>query len=453
MNNRKWLKVLLLVLVCCLCVSLAACQSKENTNNEASGTSGKQPSEKTTIKMWTFLDPNGTSAREVALKQIITNFERDNPNVKVAVEPQVWDTLGTKFLAANQTGNAPDVIWTSMDDFGTALKQNALVDFESLFLNSWTPEDIKDIDDAYWAFGNKDGKHYQVTLSRNYIGILYREDLLAEKGIKVPFKTWDELIDAAVKLTEKDAATGIQRYGFGQAFSPESPDPQVFPPSLIQSQGDMFTEGGKANWSTDAGVTAMNRQLDMVTKYKVTPDSAISSSVEDVYNEFKAGRYAMMIGAGVRIPTLQKESTFDGSKIQMTYFPSEDGSTFSPSVINGWNVGVWSGSKNKEAAGKFVEHMINAESDEIWMTVGGQVPVRKSTVQKNADFLSKPDKTYLSVMAEGFAKYGYAQPWEFPVSGWRADLNKIAQDILVKGKDVKAALQAAEKEFNERAGS
>lgn len=443
MNNRKIRKIVMVVLVCCLSISLAACQS--NAGNESS--------ENTTIKMWTFLDPKGTSAREVALKQIIANFERDNPTIKVMVEPQVWDTLGTKFLAANQTGNAPDVIWTSMDDFGTALQQNALVDFESLFLNDWSKEDIEDVDDAYWAFGNKNGKHYQVTLSRNYIGIIYREDLLAEKGIKVPFKTWDELTDAAVKLTGADAKSGIERYGLGQAFSPESPDPQIFPPSLILSQGDMFTESGQANWSTDSGVAAMNRQLDMVRKHKVTPDSAISSSVEDVYNEFKAGRYAMMIGAGVRIPTLQAESTFDGSTIQMTFFPSEDGSTFSPSVINGWNVGVWSGSKHKEAAGKFVEHMINAESDEIWMKTGGQVPVRKSTVQKNEEFLNKPDKAYLLVMAEGFAKYGYAQPWKFPVSGWRADMNEIAQEILVKGTDAKTALQAAEKEFNERVGA
>lgn len=446
MGNQKIRKTLLLLMLCCVMIFAAACQSKTEGGEEAS-------SGKTAIKMWTFLDPNGTSPREVALKEIIQNFERDHSNIKVVVEPQTWDTLGTKFLAAHQTGNAPDVIWTNMGDFGTVLQQNAVADFESLFLSEWSKEDLEDIDDAYWKFGNKDGKHYQVTLSRNYIALLYREDLLKEKGIELPFKSWDDLIDAATKLTEKDSATGLQRYGLGQAFSAESTDPQVFVPSAISKQGDLFAEDGKANWSTDAGVASMELQLDMVRKYKVTPDNAVSSTVEDVYNDFKAGRYAMMIGAGVRVPTLQAESTFDGSTVQMTYFPGDAGASFSPGVINGWNVSIWSGSKHKQEAGKFIQHLINKESDEIWMKTGGQVPVRKSTVQSNADFLNKPDKKYLSVMAEGFASYGYAQPWQFPISGWQADLNNVAQDVLVKGKDVKAALEAAEKVFNDRVGA
>lgn len=422
------------------------------TNQSGTAGQGKGDDEKVTIRMWTFLDPNGTSAREVALKQIIDNFHAANPNITVNVEPQVWDTLGTKFLAAHQTKSAPDIIWITMDDFGTALMHGALTDFESLFLKDWTAEEIADVEDAYWSFGAKDGKHYQFTLSRNYIGILYREDLLAEKGIEVPFKTWDDLIAAAKQLTETDSSTGVQRYGFGQAFSTESPDPQVFPPALIYAQGDMFTEDGKANWSTDAGVEALKLQLDMVRVHGVTPETAVSSTVEDVYNEFKAGRYAMMIGAGVRIPGLQSDASFDGKTIQLTFFPSADGKSHSPSVINGWAVGIWSGSQHKEAAGKFVEFLVNPQSDELWLTVGGQAPVRKSTVEKYADFLNQPDKRYLQVMAEGFAKYGYAQPWEFPVSGWRSDLNKAAQDVLIGGLDERTALQSAEKAFNERTG-
>jgi multiple sugar transport system substrate-binding protein len=36
-----------------------------------------------TIRVWTFLNPNGQTGREKALKQIITGFEAANPEIKV----------------------------------------------------------------------------------------------------------------------------------------------------------------------------------------------------------------------------------------------------------------------------------------------------------------------------------------------------------------------------------
>lgn len=455
MSILKKRKSLFVFVVLCLCASLVACGqgAPQGTDQSDGEETGQESAEDTALTMWTFLDPNGTSPREVALKEIIENFEADNPNISIQVEPQQWDTLGTKFLTAHQSGTAPDIFWITADDFGLALEQDAVVDFESLFLADWSEEEIDDVDNTFWHFGNKDGKHYQFTLSGNYTAIIYREDLLEEKGIEVPFKTWDDLVDAAKQLTEEDPDTGIMRYGFGQAFSMDAPDPQIFPPALIGEQGDLYTEDGKANWSTDAGIEAMNLQLDMVREHGVTPEESVSYTMEDLYNDFKTGRYAMIIGSGVRIPSLQQEATFDPETIQLTHFPSFDGSTHSPSVLNGWNVGVWSGSEHQEEAGKFVEYMVNEQSDEIWMLTGGQAPIRQSTLENNEELLSKPENNYFNVMSEGIVNYGYTQPWEFSVSGWRSDLNKIAQDVLIGGKDVETAIKDAEAEFNARNGA
>ena len=108
----------------------------------------------TTIRMWTFLNPAGSSGREVALRQIIENFEAENLGIKVVVEPQQWDVMTSKFLAAHQVGNAPDICWVLDDDLGAALELDALADFESMFLSEWSEEDIQDVDDAFWRMGN-----------------------------------------------------------------------------------------------------------------------------------------------------------------------------------------------------------------------------------------------------------------------------------------------------------
>ena len=63
----------------------------------------------TKVTMWTFLDPNKTSPREVALKQMIADFEAKNPSIKIKVEPQDFAQMPPKFFWAT----APAAIPTS----------------------------------------------------------------------------------------------------------------------------------------------------------------------------------------------------------------------------------------------------------------------------------------------------------------------------------------------------
>ena len=73
----------------------------------AAGPAGAQ----TNVTMWTFLDPNKTSPREVALKQMIADFEAANPGIKVTVEPQDFAQMPAKFYLGHRTGGNPDIVW------------------------------------------------------------------------------------------------------------------------------------------------------------------------------------------------------------------------------------------------------------------------------------------------------------------------------------------------------
>ncbi len=448
------MKRLIAGLLALVMVVMVGCTSKQPNASATPSTTPSSSNDKVTqenveIRMWTFLNPEGTDGRGMALKQMLGTFNEKYPNIKVTVEPQTWDVMTGKFFAADKAGNAPDVMWVLQDELGAAIKLGTLEPFENLFLKDWTAEEIADVDDAFWSMGAADGKHYQAALSRNYFGIIYREDLFKEKGIAVP-KTWDELIEAGKKLTEVDAKTGLQRYGLGQAFSVDKADAQIAAGAILAEQGTLFTNDGKANWNNDQVKKAVNMQLDMVRVHKITPETALTSTPEDLYKDFASGKYAMIMGAGVRIAKLKGEVTFAPEAVQMMLLPSFDGSKNSPTPIAGWSVGVWSKSKNKEAAGKFVEHMISPEADKLWVTVGGQVPVRKSTVTSEAAFFKDDKNKYLAVMAEGFANAGWAQPTNFAISGWRIDLNTVAQDVLANGMNLDEALKKAETSFNDR---
>ena len=403
------------------------------------------------VRLWTFLDPEADNGRSKALKQMIETFESENPGIKIVVETQDWEQMTPKFFAAHAAGNAPDIIWCIMDEMGAALDLGALEPLENLFLKDWTEEEIADIDDSFFNFGVRDGKHYQITHSRNYMAMYYRADLFEEKGLEVP-KTWDEFIEVCQALTEVDSETGIQRYGFGQAFNVDKVDPQIMTSLLLDTQGNLFTDDGKANWANAAGEEALQFQLECITKYGITPEAAVNLTGEELFTEFAAGKYAIITGGAVRVPTVRADVPFEPSAVQLMLYPSADGNGNSPSTINGWCVGVWSGSKVKEAAGKFVEAMMSPESDELWVTLGGQLAIRKSTMEKLGDFYEDPNNRYLTVVADGITNAGWPQPTDYPVSSWKNDLNRAAQMVMVDGSSIPDALASVAKDFDERNG-
>ena len=419
----------------------------------AGGQKGEGPAKAKEVRMWTFLNPAGENptGRNLALKKIIENFEDQNPNVKITVEPQQWDIMTSKFLAAHQAGTAPDIQWVISYELGTAIKLGALQDFESMFLNEWSNDEVADIDDSFFQWGITDGKHYQVTHSRNYFCPIIRQDLFDEYGLSSDIKSWSALISAAKKFNGTDANTGIQRWGMGQAFGTGKVDPPLFIYAMLDRQDSLFTPDGKANWANRVGAESLQGMVDMITKHKITPETAVSYDQEEVFQDFTAGKYGMISGAAVRVPTLRREAkAFDPLSIQLILWPSWSGNDYARGLFSGWAVGVWSKSKVMAEAADFLQFMMNEESDKLWVLDVGQVPVRKSTITALGSFFADPENAYLAKMAEGFAKYCWVTPTDVTISGWREDLNKAAQDVVVNGTDPLEALKKVAKDFDDR---
>jgi multiple sugar transport system substrate-binding protein len=403
--------------------------------------------QQTTVRMWTFLNPAGTTPREVALKTIIDNFEKANPDIDVVVEPQAWDQMTPKFLAANNAGNAPDVIWVVTDFLGDAIKSGSLTSLNDLFIKSWDDKQVADRAGAYWDLTNVDGVQHALFTSRNYISIVYRKDLFEEAGIDPDsITTWDKFVDAASKLTQKDGSGQVTRYGFVQGFSENQADPPMLIPYMLGKGGELFNADGTANFASPEGVEGLTFQTDLIKKHHVMPEAAVGWTVDDVYEQFASGRAAMILGASVRVSTLQSQLGKD--KVGLMLWPGSGDKPHSPAVMAGWAVGVWSKSKVAEQAGKFVEYMLGPEGDKVWVEVGGQSPGLASTLDGLGDFTKQPGNEYLQVVSEGAAKYGWLAPIDFSIGGYRQILNKAAQAVVVNGTDPKKALEDASAEFN-----
>lgn len=397
--------------------------------------------------MWTFLNPAGTTPREVALAEIISRFEQANPDIKISVEPQVWDQMSPKFLAAARAGNAPDVTWVVTDLLGQAMRSGEIADLRPLFVDRWTEEQRAGRRDAYWNACSYEQKQFCLVLSRNYIAVLYRRDLLQQAGIDpATLTTWPAFTAAAQKLTERGSNGEVTRWGFGQAFSEAQADPQMMIPTMLALQGKLFEPDGRAAFATPAGVTALKRQTAMVTEAKVTPPDAVGWTIDDAYEAFVSGRVAMMEGASVRISTLQAK--MGAEKVGLMLWPGEAGKAHSPGMAAGWAVAAWSRGKNLPAAARFVEYLTGPEADAVWVQKAGQLPATPEGRAASSAFLARPENQYLAVAAEGVANAAWLVPTDISANGFRQALNKAAQEVLTGGKSAEAALQAAEQTFN-----
>lgn len=446
---KKLLTVLLAML---MLVSMTACaattpaETKEVAGAEVE-TEAADVQKDVNLRMWTFLDPaNPTNARAEVLADLIAEFEAANPGVTVTVEPQDYTMLSSKFFAAHQTGEAPDIIMIMPVDLGEAMSIGCLEPLENMFMSEWSEAEIADYSNAIFNSTDDAGLHYCFPMFMNLYSIMYRSDLFEAKGIEPNFETWEELFEAAKELTYVDE-NGNQIYGLGSAYSLETTEPQNFLSlSLISQEGSMFTEDGQPNnWSGEVGQAALQTQIDMIDEWGITPASAVSISYEELYNNFEAGQYAMMFTSSVRVPTVQGLTTFDPSYVQLMPYPEDD-----LAVLAGWCLGVWSGSENKDLAGQFIELCASAEADEQWVTRATQIPMRTSTLENNAEFFAKPENAWLATAAQIKANTSWVFPTAFTTTGVNEDIQNAMLLAYVDGYSVEDALKQVEEDFIDR---
>lgn len=451
-------KIIALVLALTMVLTLfAGCGSTaEEPNNGTSG-SGSQAEasadKEVTLKLWTFLDlTSTTNGRAMVLKKLIENFEASHPGVKIVVETQDWTTLASKAFAAAETGAAPDIFMINTINLGEAINRGVFEPMENLFYNEWSDEEKADIATPLFEQSYDGQYHYTLQVFYGVFGIYYRKDLFEEHGINVDdIKTWDDLAEVAQALTY-ETEDGQKIWGWGTGYSLEVSDAiGILPAALFGQEGGMYTEDGMPNnWTSEDAQKALQMEIDLITKYGASPESSASITSEDVYLDFAAGNYAMIAGAGVRMPTVQSQTAFDPEDVGFMALPGVDEETPGKSYSAGWNLGVWSGSQYKEIAGEFLEYVCSSEADELWVTEAQQIPLRKSTLENCAEFLTEPTNEWLATAKNILDNYAYIQDTSFTVSGINEDLQNAFLLAYVEGYSVEEALAEVQQNFIDR---
>ena len=400
----------------------------------------------TTVTMWTFLDPNKGSPRELALKQMIADFEAANPDIRIRVEPQDFAQMPSKFFLGHRTGSNPDLVWIDAKNVGGLLDSGAGADLDPLVTSKWADGDSDIYVRAGYDAALRDGKRTALPLFHGASVIYYRKDMLAEAGIDpASIRTWDDLREAAKTLTkDKDGDGRIDVWGLGVPLAPLKTESTPVLISMLAGDEPVF-DGCTPSYDTELGRRGLEYTAGLITDAKVTPQEALDLNVDDITDQIIAGRYAIAISSSLRYSTIATKSEFGAEQLGILPWPTWSGETSAPMPVSGWWTAAWSKSPRLHEAVRFLDYMVGPDGVELWTKVGGQVPTRASLLKD--PYFDAPENAWMKTMVSAWSTASWMEPTECNTRTLQAGLNEATARVVLDGADLSSALQEAESKF------
>lgn len=283
-----------------------------------------------------------------------------------------YDKLTTTFIAGSDDYDAAYI----MSDWPPAwVKAGALKDLDT-FINDpkvVSPDFKMEVFEPSIDYFKFDGKVYAFPSEGDTAWLWYRKDLLEAKGLQVP-KTWDEYLEAARKLN--DPANGV--YG---ALIAAKPDEAFwdFMYYFFSFGGQILDANNNVTINSEAGVAALEFYVNLL-KEGLTPPDVATYGYNEVLTTLQEGKAAMGVQWMAATMTLtdcaqSPKVCKDGQPLlgyaHIPNYVGKDGKEIDATGGSQWGWAIPSGSKNQEAAYKFIEWVTSKEGAKMWAFNGG----------------------------------------------------------------------------------
>ncbi|MFB7633967.1 extracellular solute-binding protein [Streptomyces sp. NPDC056149] len=310
----------------------------------------------------TFWDTSN-DAEKATYRKLAEGFQKEHPKVHVAYVNVPFGDANAKFKnAAGGGAGAPDVMRTDVAWVADFANLGYLAPLDG------TPALADTADYLPQAVGSTkfDGRTYAAPQVIDTLALFYNKKLLADAGVPVP-QTFAELGAAAAKIKAKTGATALYLRG---------DDPYWFLPYLYGEGGDMVDAAHKKITIDNAAGVRAFRTL----KQLVDSKAAVTDATDGQENQLKAlkdGTVAMAIDGPWDIEGARAGKAFADQR-NLGVAPVPGGSTAKGSPQGGWDLSVYAGSKNLNAAYAFVKYMSSAKVQQQTTERLSLLPTRKS---------------------------------------------------------------------------
>ncbi|MTJ12128.1 ABC transporter substrate-binding protein [Anabaena sp. UHCC 0187] len=336
-----------------------------------------------TIKLsgWT-----GNPLEQTLLKQVIQDFERQHPEIKVKYETitdQYMDVIKTRLVGEA----APDVFYLDALEAPFLMGQNVLEPLDKYIKPTF---DLPDIEPNLLKNFTYQNHIYGLPKDYSTLALFYNKKAFHQIGLTSPPTTWEQLRTYSKQLTGK-----LNKYGFG-----EIPELARQAYKITAFGGEIVDKNGYATFANDPGLQG----LELVIKqYQKDRSSAQKSDVgtNSGSEMFGQNKVAMVIEGNWAIPYLQE--TFPKLEFATAEIP-EINHTKATMVFTVAYV-MNKQAQHKIEAWELISYLTGKEGMKKWTRTGFALPARKSVAQQ----LGYDQDPLRSSLVAGV---DYATPWQ-----------------------------------------
>ncbi|MBJ7297259.1 MAG: ABC transporter substrate-binding protein [Dolichospermum sp.] len=336
-----------------------------------------------TVKLsgWT-----GNPLEQRLLKQVIEDFEKQHPQIKVkyeAISDQYMDVIKTRLVGEA----APDVFYLDALEAPFLMGQNVL---EPLGKYIKPKFDLTDIEPNLLKNFTYQNRIYGLPKDYSTLALFYNKQAFNQVGLTSPPTTWEQLRSYSKQLTGK-----LNKYGFG-----EIPELARQAYKITAFGGEIIDKNGYATFANNPGLQGLEL---VINQYQKDRSSAQKSDVgtNSGSEMFGQNKVAMVIEGNWAIPYLQE--TFPKLEFATAEIPeiNNQKSTMVFTVAYVMNKQA----PHKKEAWELISFLTGKEGMKKWTAKGFALPARKSVAQQ----LGYDQDPLRSSLVAGV---NYATPWQ-----------------------------------------
>ncbi|MCI4567165.1 sugar ABC transporter substrate-binding protein [Lysobacter sp. CFH 32150] len=336
--------------LCCLLLALCGgCMRERDDGKEV-------------VRFWAM----GYEGEVVA--QLIPEFERRNPGIKVDLQQLPWLSAHEKLLTGFAGDALPDVVPLGNTWIAEFAALDALEPLDPFIAR--TPSlDTADYFPGPWDSGVVDGNVYAVPWYVETRLPFYRTDLLKKAGVSAPPKSWDEWRTAMAAIKRE---VGPDNYAILLPLN-------EFEPLLnlaIQEPEPLLRDDGRYGNFRSAGFRhALGFYKEMFDK-RWAP-LATNVQISNVWDELGNGFFSFYISGPWNIAKFKERLPQDQQDDWMTMpLPGPNGA--GASVAGGTSLVIFRQSRHKQAAWKLIEYLSEPGTQARFHALTGNLPPRRS---------------------------------------------------------------------------
>jgi multiple sugar transport system substrate-binding protein len=317
---------------------------------------------KEVVKFWAM----GREGEVVA--ELIPEFERLNPGIRVDLQQIPWSAAHEKLLTAFAGRVTPDIAQLGSSWVPELVALGALEPIDKFAAASEAVQS-QDYFTGIWGGNVIGGRTWGVPWYADTRLLFYRSDLLRQAGYSRVPDNWADWLNAMRAIKQRGAARDyaiflpINEYEPLLAFGLQQPEP-------------LLRDGGRyGNFQSAGFVRASEFYLDMF--HEGLAPRATNTQISNIHDEFAKGHFAFIITGPWNIGEFKRRLPADRQEDWMTApLPGPTGPGLS--IAGGSSLGVFARSQNKAAAWKLIEYLSQPQVQLRFFELTGDLPPRRS---------------------------------------------------------------------------